>query len=126
MNYRVLLLACSAAKLDRGAQAVDIYQGQIFRKGLEYAKREGLWVMILSAKHGLINWDTWVEPYDQKMKGDYRGPWPQMEGFYLGGQLYFAHAPERLKPLVPSGTIGFMLRDLNRLLDGTPREELFK
>ncbi len=54
MSYRVLLLACSAAKLDHGAQAVDVYQGAIFRKGLEYAKREGLWVMILSAKHGWL------------------------------------------------------------------------
>lgn len=125
MSHRVLLLACSASKLGHAAQAIDIYQGAIFRKGLEYAKREGLWAMVLSAKHGLINWDFHVEPYDQKMAGNYHGPWPEMPGFYLGGQLYFRHAPVRLEPLVPSGTIGFMLRDLNRLLAGTPRSDLF-
>jgi hypothetical protein len=131
MSYRVLILACSASKLEVAAPAIDIYTGAIFRKGREYAQREGLWTMILSAKYGLINWDHPVSPYNQKMAGNYYGPWalpggPAPEGFYLGGSLYFRHAPTSLKPLVPSGTIGFMLRDLNRLLAGTPREELFK
>lgn len=81
--------------------------------------------MILSAKHGLINWDYWVEPYNQKMAGNYFGPWPMMEGFYLGGSLYFGHAPRTLKPLIPPNTIGFMLRDMNRLLAGESRESIF-
>lgn len=126
MSHRVLLLACSARKLDHGARAFEIYQGHIFRKGLEYSQREGLWTMILSAKHGLINWDAWVKPYDLKMAGNYFGPWPALPGFYLGGSLYFGHAPKTLKPLVPSGTIGFMLRDLNRLLAGESRESIFR
>lgn len=125
MSYKVLLLACSAGKLDHPARAFELYRGAIFRKGLEYSQRHGLWTMILSAKYGLINWDAQIAPYDQKMAGNYRGPWPQMEGYYLGGSLYFRHAPANLQPLVPPGTIGYMLRDLNRLLDGTPREKLF-
>ncbi len=82
--------------------------------------------MILSAKHGLINWDTIVAPYDLKMKGGYHGPWPHLPGYYLGGSLYFGHAPKTLVPLVPPGTIGYMLRDLNRMLAGESRESIFK
>lgn len=123
---RVLVLACSATKLDHAARAFEIYQGAMFRKGLEYSQREGLWTMILSAKYGLINWDHWVEPYDQKMAGNYFGPWPELEGLYLGGSLYFAHAPKKLKPLIPPGTMGFRLRDLNRLLAGESRQSIFE
>jgi hypothetical protein len=131
MSHRVLLLACSATKLSVPAPAYQIYQGAIFRKGLDWAQREGLWVMILSAKYGLINWDYPVSPYDQLMDGNYRGPWPKdaagndLSGYYLGGARYFKHAPSRLKPLVPSGTMGFMMRDLNKLLNGATRDSLF-
>lgn len=129
---KLIILACSARKLPHAAQALDIYQGHIFTKGRELAERNGWWPLILSAKYGLINWDHWVEPYNQKMKGDYRGPWtlPGLpafeESFYLGGQLYFQYAPDRIKPLVPSGTIGYMLNYMNRLLAGESRESLFK
>jgi len=122
----VLLLACSATKVDYPCKAVEMYQGNIFKKGQQIAVRDGLWTMILSAKYGLLNWDTPIEPYDLKMAGNYFGPWPDMGGYYLGGSLYFKHAPARLKPLVPPGTMGFMLRDLNRLLAGESREDLFK
>jgi hypothetical protein len=123
---KVLLLSCSSSKLDHAARAFEIYQGAIFRKGLEYSQREGLWTMILSAKLGLINWDHWVEPYDLKMAGNYHGPWPTLPGYYLGGSLYFRHAPKTLEPLIPPNTIGFMLRDMNRLLAGESRESIFK
>lgn len=123
---KVLVLACSATKLDHSAKAFEIYQGAIFRKGLAISQRDGLWTMILSAKYGLINWDYHVEPYDQKMAGSYYGPWPALPGFYLGGSLYFKHAPSSLRPLVPAGTMGYMLRDLNRLLAGETRESLFQ
>lgn len=113
---KILILACSARKMSCDARAMDMYQGAIFRKGIEIAKRQNLHPFILSAKYGLINWDKWIEPYDQKMKGGYRGPWPEGSGYYLGGQLYFKHVPDRFKPLVPSGTIGYMLQNLNRLL----------
>lgn len=123
---KVLLLACSATKLPTRARAFELYQGAIFRKGLEYSQREGLWTMILSAKYGLLNWDAVIDPYNQKMAGNYWGPWPALPGFYLGGSLYFGHAPKTLKPLIPSGTIGFMLRDMNRLLAGETRDEIFR
>ena len=124
---RCLVLACSARKLNRPATALDIYQGAIFRKGVEYARTHNLLPFVLSAKLGLIAWDTMVEPYNQKMQAcqHYRGPWPQLPGFYLGGQLYFRHAPEHLQPLVPATKMGFMLANLNRLLAGEPRSNLF-
>lgn len=122
---RVLVLACSATKLAAPARAYEFYQGAIFKKGLAISQRDGLWTMILSAKYGLINWDFPCEPYDKKMAGNYFGPWPSLDGFYLGGSLYFGHAPKSLRPLVPPGTMGFMLRDLNRLLAGETRESVF-
>ena len=120
----VLLLACSARKHPGRLRADSKYAGAIHCKGLEFARRERLVVQILSAKYGLLNADTVIDDYDQRMKGDYRGPWPTLPGFYLGGQDYFRHAPGHLVPLIPSGTIGFMLQNMNALLAGTERDNL--
>src|SRR5258708_6437878 len=65
------IIPCGATKLDRPAPARDLYTGPMFRHTLAAAQAEtdaiGGRVLVLSARHGLIDLDTVLEPYDQKM-----------------------------------------------------------
>lgn len=60
----VYLVACVAAKLDRAAEARDLYVSPWFRKARAYVERTGSPWLILSAKHGLIAPSTVIEPYE--------------------------------------------------------------
>lgn len=70
---RLLILSCSATKADHPDRAIDLYDGPSFRtlrawqRGASDAERQELAVWILSAEHGLIPWDEWIEPYDRRM-----------------------------------------------------------
>lgn len=124
---KLIILACSARKLSRACKAVDIYQGAIFKFGRQYAETNNYEIVILSALHGFLKPETVIEPYNVKMKKPYVGPWPVGEGFYVGGQLYFANAPQRFQPLVPPAKLGFMLSSLKQLTTGKKsRQQLFK
>lgn len=58
------LVACSKSKLDHPAPARELYQGTLFQRASAYAERVcGTWY-ILSAKHGLVEPDKILEPYD--------------------------------------------------------------
>jgi hypothetical protein len=71
------VIPCGGAKTDRPAPARDLYLGQHFRHALTNVQRmialdeaEGRGparLLILSARHGLIEPDTVLAPYDQRM-----------------------------------------------------------
>lgn len=71
------VIPCGGGKLDRAAPARDLYTGSLFRHALVNVERlaamdvdEGRGparVLILSALHGLVELDTVLEPYDQRM-----------------------------------------------------------
>lgn len=72
------VVPCGAKKLDRAAPACDLYVGTMFRHTYDNAVRcaaldvkEGAApaarVLILSAKYGLVDPATMLEPYDQRM-----------------------------------------------------------
>jgi len=56
------LIACSARKLDKPAKARDLYKGQAFTLATKAAA--GADVLILSAKHGAIEPDSIIDPYN--------------------------------------------------------------
>lgn len=60
----VYLVACVAAKLDYAAEARELYISPWFRKARAYVEHTGSPWLILSAKHGLIDPGTVIEPYD--------------------------------------------------------------
>jgi hypothetical protein len=60
----VYLVACVAAKLDHAAEARELYISPWFRKARAYVEHTGSPWLILSAKHGLIDPGTVIEPYD--------------------------------------------------------------
>jgi cytoplasmic iron level regulating protein YaaA (DUF328/UPF0246 family) len=61
------LIACSNAKLDKPAQARDLYQGQAFKFAMAAAERAGADVLILSALHGVLEPIDWVSPYNRAL-----------------------------------------------------------
>lgn len=62
---KIVLISCVSKKLSHPASAQDLYISPLFRLNLQYARRlkPGA-IYILSAKHGLLDLDTEVEPYD--------------------------------------------------------------
>jgi len=114
----ILLLACSAHKHRHllEAPAKEIYVGTLFRAGMQWAMENNYQVLILSAKYGWITPDTVIQSYNQKRTSSKVEYWPQGEGFYLGGSLYFGEAPESFKPLVPANSVGLMTSAVLKLL----------
>ena len=61
----IVLIACASKKLDHPARAEELYNSDLFRKSLAYAKQMGpAAVYILSAKHGLVLPDDQIAPYN--------------------------------------------------------------
>lgn len=69
----VYVIPCGAEKRAHPAAARDLYVGQMFTNTLRAALATAALdeppsrVLILSARHGLIDLDTVVEPYDQRI-----------------------------------------------------------
>lgn len=77
----IILVACSATKLDHRAEARDLYQGEVFklvRRIAEHpASRVQDWA-ILSAQHGLVAPTDTIDPYDLylgDLTSDERAAW---------------------------------------------------
>jgi len=61
----IVLISCASKKLSRPAKARDIYASSLFKLNLKFA--ESLRpdkVFILSAKHGLLELEKVIEPYN--------------------------------------------------------------
>ena len=66
---RIALVGCSASKRAFSAPARDLYTGALFRYARAYAEACCDHWYILSARHGLVDPDTEIEPYDQSLAG---------------------------------------------------------
>lgn len=67
---KIVLIACSKTKLPHKAKARDLYQGDLFKKSLEYSERilKPDKIFILSAKYGLINnIEKQIAPYEKTL-----------------------------------------------------------
>ena len=63
----VTLIQCTDGKRDEPAPAKDLYDtSAYFRVMRRWARARGDPWFILSAKHGLVRPDTWLEPYDER------------------------------------------------------------
>ena len=74
----VVLVGCAKTKLAHRAPAKDLYVSDYFSKMRRYAEATGLRWFILSAEHGLVAPDEWLEPYERYLPDtsrDYRRSW---------------------------------------------------
>lgn len=60
----LLLLGCVKSKLGYASAAQDLYSSPLWRWRRAYAKQSGVSWYILSAKHGLLDPETRIAPYD--------------------------------------------------------------
>lgn len=77
----IILVACGSQKLDHAAEARDLYTGDLFKKARAYAEKFGYSWRILSAKHGLIDPERVIEPYDEflgNMTASKREAWVEL------------------------------------------------
>lgn len=82
----VVLVGCVKSKRSSAAPAKDLYTSDYFGKMRAYAESTGVPWFILSAQHGLVAPDEWLEPYDcylAKMSPHYQLDW----GRKVAGQL---------------------------------------
>ena len=88
----VVLIGCVKTKRAHGASAKDLYASPYFAKMRGYAEASQLPWFILSAEHGLVAPDEWLEPYDRylpRTSPDYRRRW----GDKVAAQLERAVGP---------------------------------
>lgn len=63
----VTLIQCTDGKYDTTAKAGDIYEASPYYRAMRrWAKARGDPWFILSAKHGLLDPETVIEPYDER------------------------------------------------------------
>lgn len=81
-----VLIGCGSAKRSEPCAAKDLYTGSLFRYRRRYAETFGTdgW-RIISAKYGLVDPDTVIEPYDLRVQdlGKEKYEW----GAIVGGQI---------------------------------------
>lgn len=65
MGKKIVLISCASKKRPIRSQAKDLYISTLFELNLKYAKSlDPDAIYILSAKHGLLNLETEIEPYN--------------------------------------------------------------
>lgn len=77
---KVVLVSCSAGKESQAAPAEELYNSDLFKKQLEYAKKltNPNDIYIISAKHHLVPLRAKIEPYNMTLKdmsADERQTW---------------------------------------------------
>ena len=69
MRRTLVLIACCKEKLKHSAPAKDLYVSALFQKSRAWAENNGYPFAILSAKHGVIDPDAIIDPYDLSLNG---------------------------------------------------------
>lgn len=65
---RIVLISCASKKLEHCAKAKDMYISQLFKLNYQYAQLlKPDKVFILSAKYGLLDINTVIEPYNETL-----------------------------------------------------------
>jgi hypothetical protein len=65
---KIVLISCASQKRSNRSKAKELYISPLFRKNLAYARRlnpDGIY--ILSAKYGLLDLETEIDPYNQTL-----------------------------------------------------------
>lgn len=62
---KIILVTCVAPKKNHKCAAKDLYQGDLFKKSMDFAEAKNpAKIFILSGKHHLLELETEIEPYD--------------------------------------------------------------
>ena len=119
-HQSVCVIACSASKALTAMPARHLYTGDLFRKSLRWAEASRRFdaIKVLSAKHGLVDIEQMIKPYDtalHAMEFTARRAWAasvahalvqqladRAEVVALAGQLYTEGLALHLQVLAPT------------------------
>lgn len=65
---KLIVVGCGSKKAEKPKKAKNLYTSTYFELKKEYAEQSSYDWKILSAKHGLINPEKKIEPYDTKIE----------------------------------------------------------
>jgi len=91
-----LFISCCGRKLEHSARAIDLYKSRQFNLAQQLLEL-GWEVTIISAKHGFLDADCIIEPYDQRMTANrsqeillrgLRENISATKNYVFGGELY--------------------------------------
>lgn len=89
-SKRIALVACSAQKASKPTAARDLYTSPLFRAARAYAEATCARWYILSAKYGLLEPLTLVDPYDQMLTAARASSWGLKVGAALDRAVPYA------------------------------------
>ncbi|OWL95522.1 hypothetical protein B7435_29990 [Mycolicibacterium peregrinum] len=116
---RLVVIPCAARKLDRAHHVRKLYDSDHFRLAVRAAEVRaaelGAQALLLSAKHGLLTLDDYIDPYDVTM-----GQSGAVDGMWVAGQLQMLGA-ERIEAVVPQRYLA-VLREGVELLGAEGRD----
>ena len=84
------LVSCSAQKLSHDAPARELYCSSLFKKSLAYAEAHCEKTYVLSARHGLVELDQVLKPYDQTLSKQSK-QMRQVWGNRVAGMMFQLH-----------------------------------
>lgn len=96
------LISCGKSKLAHAAPARELYTGALFKKARAYVERHCDEWAILSAKHGLVDPQAMIDPYElrlpssrkarqgwaKRVNAQVRERWPDARIIVLAGKDY--------------------------------------
>lgn len=98
-EWDLVLIGCGKAKQPETSPAIDLYTGPVFGAHLAIAEHLDAFPMVLSAKHGIVERNVEIEPYELAV-GDLRGAdlerWNEAVFRYVHGVLSQAADPRRI------------------------------
>ena len=130
-NKKIALIGCSAKKTTRRGRAVDVYLGNLFKWSLKFCKKQDFkHILILSAKHGVIELDDIIEPYNETLntkKRKERIQWAlkverqlkekglkKYDRYYFCGYKYYEYLAKGQMPFAGFKGIGYILQWLKK------------
>src|SRR2546428_6118971 len=64
---RIGLVACAKSKRNEALPAQELYSSELFKKAIRYSRRNYDRWYILSARHGLVEPNSVLDPYDETL-----------------------------------------------------------
>ena len=108
------LISCGKSKGPVAAPCRSLYIGAMFKKSLAFAEHTCDRAVVLSAKYGLVELDTVIEPYEQtlnkmsrqdcaywaqKVAAQIKQQYPGWDYVYLAGANYMQGLPKGKDPM---------------------------
>ncbi|MHA1340264.1 MAG: DUF6884 domain-containing protein [Promethearchaeota archaeon] len=63
----LIIVSCTKKKLDRPAPAIELYQGDIFKKTKKWVEINNFHQIIISARYGIVEPHEIIKPYDKRL-----------------------------------------------------------